>query len=377
MFFTYWLTQAEWIEEHIAAMSLRQKLAQLIVTAAYLDGWRDNHEHVLSLIAKEQIGGILFLGKNTISVQVQKTIEFQQLSSIPLLIVQDCEWGLGMRLTDSLSFPKARFLGAAHDELLIYKVAKEIGRQCAVMGIHINCAPVADVDTNPYNPVIGVRSFGSNPQKVARCSELFMKGLQDVGIIACAKHFPGHGDTTQDSHLELPLIVHDRARLNEVELYPFNYLIDRGVQAIMIGHLQVPALDSAFSTPATCSYSIVNNLLRNELGFEGLIITDALDMAGINKDPIVASVEALCAGNDILLHPLYISELLDALEVIVASGRISEEEIDKRVKRVLMIKKKLIIENGIYLPQRDQLSTLTDDQAKELCIYAHSSVSHV
>ena len=339
-------------QELIQKMSLRQKIAQLMMIAAVSNeaankdfltcsSYRMNMSYVEDLISIYQVGGVIFLGGGYTHEQAQITTRWQALSPhIPLLIALDAEWGLNMRLLNGFKFPHNMTLGALSNNELIYQMAYEIGKELAEIGVHINLAPVADVNNNPFNPVINARSFGSNPEKVAEKSVAYIKGLQDAGIIACAKHFPGHGDTNIDSHESLPIIMHDLDRLEHVELVPFKASIEQGVKAVMTAHLQIPAYEPNKKVPATLSRKINTDLLRNALGFQGLIITDGLGMKGITDHFSLGELEirALEAGADILLCPVDPLRALDAIEQAVRSGRISEQSINEKVLRVLQAK---------------------------------------
>jgi beta-glucosidase-like glycosyl hydrolase/CubicO group peptidase (beta-lactamase class C family) len=252
----------------------------------------------------------------------------------------DAEWGLGMRLKNSISYPLQMTLGAISNNNLIYRMGQQIGEQCKRMGIHINFAPVVDVNSNPKNPVIGMRSFGQNPNIVAEKGNLYMLGMQSKGLIACAKHFPGHGNTYKDSHTDLPVVTSSRNILNNHDLYPFQYLIDNGVNSVMIAHLSVPALDKSPNIPSTLSHNIVTELLIDSMGFEGLIITDGLDMKGVTKYHNVGMValKALEAGNDILLIPDDVPASIINIKNAVLSGKISEERLAHSCKKILKYK---------------------------------------
>lgn len=343
-------------EKIIQSLTLRQKIGQLFIVAAassfeqpgevlssqmIKSPYRMDKSYIESLIHKYHIGGICWLFRSTPEKQMALTKHYQNISELPLLIAQDCEWGLSMRLDNTIKFPKAGDLGKLRNKQLIYEMGKEIGMQCREIGVHMNLAPVVDVNSNPDNPVIGIRSFGDDPKQVAQCAALFAKGLQDGGVLSCAKHFPGHGDTSIDSHLDLPVIRHDRKRLEEVELYPFKKLIEAGVDAVMTAHLLVLAYD--LEKPATLSKNIITNLLRNQLNFSGLIITDGLGMRALTNyyKPGEIELNALLAGNDILLCPVDVPKAVELIEKAIKEGRIKEEEIDRRVFKILSIKEKL------------------------------------
>ncbi len=239
--------------------------------------------------------------------QAELTNKYQKLTNhVPLLISMDAEWGLGMRFKeDGLSFPRQLMLGAIQDNRLIYDMGKEVARECRRLGVHINFAPVADVNNNPENPVINTRSFGEDRYNVTAKSYMYMRGMQDNNLMACAKHFPGHGDTNIDSHLDLPTINHDMNRLDSVELFPFRVLAQHGIQSMMIAHLEVPSIDDTENLPTTLSKKAVTDLLKKKWVLMGLIITDGLGMKGVTKHykPGEVEAKALVAGNDILLLP--------------------------------------------------------------------------
>ena len=340
-------------EELLASLSLRDKIAQLIIAAAVSNEdankdfmkqspYRMDKNQLEFLIKHCHIGGVIFLGSGIRSEQTARTKYYQKISEIPLLIVCDAEYGSAMRLRDGFAFPQNMTLGALQDDSLIYDMGYYIGLDLQQLGVHMNLAPVTDVNNNPDNPIIDKRSFGSDPYIVARKSVQFTKGLQKSGIMACAKHFPGHGDTTIDSHVALPTIPHSRTHLNEVELIPFKAAIENQIDAIMIAHIAVPELESMPNLPASLSHVIVTELLKEELGFDGLILTDGLGMCGatMNQQAGMLELQALLAGADMLLCPrdasLVIKFILEAIE----KGMISEELINQKVLRVLKTKKR-------------------------------------
>jgi beta-glucosidase-like glycosyl hydrolase len=307
--------------------------------------YRMDKEYIEELIAEYHIGGIIFLGKSDYAQQQERTKHFQTISTIPLLIGQDLEPGRvgAARFSDFANFYNNKQLGLINDTHYTYQNAQVIAERAKAIGVDIVFAPVADVNNNPNNPVINDRSFGDNPELVAQHAIAFAKGLQDMGIIACAKHFPGHGDTNVDSHYDLPLISHDRERLHAIELAPFKQLIAAGIPAIMIAHLEVPAFEEQKNMPSSLSKRIVTDLLRKELGFDGLIITDGLDMGGIinHYSDGASESEALIAGNDILLCPFDVHAGVAAIKHALADGRVTEQEIDAHVDKILRLKEKL------------------------------------
>ncbi|MDW7694832.1 glycoside hydrolase family 3 N-terminal domain-containing protein [Flammeovirgaceae bacterium SG7u.111] len=340
-------------------MSLEEKVAQLIHVAGYSNRDDSHEEYLLTLIEKYGIGGIIFF-QGTPSAQAAITNRCQAASQIPLMISIDGEWGLGMRLDESMGFPYQLALGALQDNTLIYKMGKEVARQCKRIGIHVNFAPDADINNNPKNPVIGFRSFGEDKYKVAEKSIAYMKGLQDGGVMACGKHFPGHGDTSTDSHMALPVLGHDLERLEEMEFYPFKRLIEEGVASMMVAHLQLPAFEPNKNLASTLSKNIVDGLLKKHLGFEGLIFTDALDMKGVSSfhKPGVVDKLAFMAGNDVLLFSENVEAAINEIIKGVENGEILASEIDARCMKILKAKKWL----GVF----DQKSVETEGLHQEL-----------
>jgi beta-N-acetylhexosaminidase len=327
-----------WADSVLSSMSDEEALGQLFMVAAYSNKNEAHSRDIEQLIKNNGIGGVIFFQGGPVK-QAQLTNRYQGLSKVPLFVAMDAEWGLGMRLDSTMSFPKQMTLGAIQDNTFIYKMGSEIGKQCNRLGVHINFAPVVDINSNADNPIIGVRSFGEDKYNVSAKAIAYMKGMQSVHVMANAKHFPGHGDTDTDSHLTLPIINKSEKDLNETELYPFRQLIDSGVGSIIVAHINVPALDNS-KIPATLSKPIVTDLLRNDLGFRGLIFTDALNMKGVSNlyKPGEVDVRALLAGNDILLFaenvPLAIKKIIKAIN----DKEISKEEIQARIKKILMAK---------------------------------------
>ena len=322
----------KWVEERMEKMTLKQKVGQLFIHTAPPEYTQYNKNILRKIIENYGIGGMLFSSGET-DKQVQLTNYVQQVSEIPLLIAFDGEWGLAMRLKDAPKFPYNRVLGCIRSDSLIYEYGREVARQCRAIGVHVNFAPVADVDNNPNNPVIGYRSFGSDPHRVAEKVAAYSRGLEDGGVLAVCKHFPGHGDTDVDSHKSLPVLPFDRARLDSVELYPFRKAIEAGVGGIMAGHLQVPALGRK---PASISQDIIG-VLKDELHFSGLVFTDALEMKGISGNKDVCA-QALIAGNDMVLAPRNLKRELNGVMDAIGRGHLSEKEIDEKCRKVLAFK---------------------------------------
>ncbi|RMF50414.1 MAG: hypothetical protein D6750_04865, partial [Bacteroidetes bacterium] len=325
-----------WVRAQVSRLSLEEKIGQLLMVPAYSDPARSNRAQLERWIREYHLGGLIFM-QGSPTAQLRLTQAYQRLSSIPLLLAMDAEWGPSMRLDSLPRFPSALTLAAVPQDSLVYHVARSIAYQCRRLGVHINFAPVADVNSNPQNPVIGFRAFGADPHRVTQLSLLFMHGLQEGGVAAVAKHFPGHGDTYEDSHYALPVLPHDSARLAAVELYPFRHLIDEGVTGIMVGHLLVPALDTF---TATVSRRVVTGLLRQKLGFRGLIFSDALNMKAVSLyfPPGELEVRALEAGVDVLLYVENVPVVFRAIHQAVLEGRLTEAEIDEKVERLFLLK---------------------------------------
>lgn len=328
-----------WVDSIYQKLTQEQRIAQLIMVAAYSGGEKYNQSSIDSLIDLYGIGGLIFM-QGTPQAQALLTNEYQKKSNVPLLIAMDAEWGLGMRLKGVKDFPRQIMMGAMKDSGIVYKLGAAVAAQCRRMGVHINFAPVADVNNNPSNPVINFRSFGENKFKVANYSLQYMRGLQDNGIMACAKHFPGHGDTDVDSHKDLPEINKSIKELEDLEFFPFRHLINHGIQSVMIAHLKVPALEKNEKLPTTLSYNTISKTLRNDLRFEGLIFTDALNMQGVAKyfEPGEVDLKAFEAGNDVLLFSQDVEAAIQRINKALRKGKISQERLEYSVRKVLHAK---------------------------------------
>ncbi|MBK7667948.1 MAG: hypothetical protein IPJ32_11785 [Sphingobacteriaceae bacterium] len=321
--------ESRWVDSVFNALTPDERITQLFMIAAYSNKDMKHVRETREIIQKYNVGGLIMMQGGP--VRHAKLVNYyQDKAKTPLLLSIDGEWGLAMRLDSTPRYPKQMALGAIQNDSLIYFMGKQIAKECKRIGLHVNFAPVVDVNNNPANPVIGIRSFGENKYKVAQKAYMYMKGMQDEKIMANAKHFPGHGDTDVDSHKGLPLINHPRERLDSLELFPFKYLFERGLASIMVAHLNVPALDTTKNLASTLSPKIVTDLLRNEMGYEGLVFTDALNMKGASAyfTPGVIDVKALQAGNDVLL---FLNDVPKALE-----------EIKKQSQPELLSRKKLI-----------------------------------
>ena len=328
-----------WAESQLASMTLDEKIGQLFMVAAYSSKDESHFKELDKLITQYQIGGLIFFKGSPIA-QANLTNRFQAEAKTPLFIAIDGEWGLSMRLDSTVLYPRQMMLGALPDSSLIYEMGKQIGKQCQRMGIHINFAPVIDVNNNAKNPVINNRSFGEIKEMVAKFGIAYMQGMQDQKVLACGKHFPGHGDTDMDSHKSLPTIAHKFDRLDSLELYPFKELINQKLASIMVAHLFIPALDNTPNQASTLSPKIVNGLLRDSLGFEGLVFTDALNMKGVSafNDPGQVDVKALIAGNDVLLFPLDVPVAINAVKSAMTKGEVTEKDINEKCLRILKAK---------------------------------------
>lgn len=338
-----------WADSVFGSLTLDQRIAQLMMVAAYsgvnktypkTQGELLKHQaEVETLIAERDIGGLIFFQGGP-ARQASLTNRFQAMARTPLLVGMDLEWGLAMRLDSTIKYPKQMTLGALRDDKGIEAMGGEIARQMKRLGVHVSFSPCADVNNNPANPVINDRSFGEDREAVARKAIAYMRGLQNAGVIATAKHFPGHGDTDTDSHLGLPVIAHTRSRLDSLELYPFQRLMEEGLAAVMVAHLEVPALDTARGVPSTLSKPIVNGLLETELGFRGLVFTDALNMKGVAgvEKPGEIELRALIAGNDVMLFPQDPIKAIERIRMAVDSGEVPAEMIDHKCLKVLRAK---------------------------------------
>ena len=330
-----------WVDSVFKSLTLEQRIGQLFMIAVRSDFDHEKKyiENISDLICNYNIGGIMFLKGGPVR-QARMTNYFQSWAKTPLLISMDAEWGLSMRLDSVMSFPVQMALGAIQNDSLIYSMGAEIARQCKRIGVHISFSPDIDVNNNPLNPVINFRSFGEDKYEVSKKGILYMNGLQDYHIIATAKHFPGHGDTESDSHLTLPFLKQSRKRLDTLELFPFTKLINNGILGVMVAHLDVPALDSSRKTPTSLSNKVITGILKNELGFKGLVFSDALNMKGVTScyKPGKIEVKALLAGNDVLLYPEDVQKAICEIELSIMKGDLTIEDIDRRCKKILAAK---------------------------------------
>lgn len=329
----------KWVDSVFARMSLKEKIAQVFMVRVYSDRDDIYRDSVLRLIKKEHIGGLVFFSGGP-KRQAGLTDYFQKNSKVPLLIAMDGEWGLGMRIDSVISYPFQMALGAIQDNRLIYKMGLMVANDFKRVGMQMNFAPDMDINNNPDNPVINYRSFGDDRANVTAKGLAYMKGMQDGGILTTAKHFPGHGDTNIDSHLNLPLLNFSIERLDSLEEYPFKMAIDSGISGIMIAHMNIPALDTTKNLPSTLSRPIVTGLLKQRLGFKGLVVSDAMNMKGVVKyfPDGEADLRAFTAGNDILELSENTNRAIEKIKKAIDHGQIDIEELDAKVKKILYAK---------------------------------------
>lgn len=336
------IQQKHWVDSVYNSLSLDQRIGQLFMVDVFSEKGKAHSDAVKRLIKEQHIGGIIFSKGGPVR-QAKLTNEFQSLSSTPLLIAIDAEWGLAMRLDSTFAFPWNMSLGAIQDLDLVEKVGRHIGYHNRRMGVHINFAPVVDINTNPANPIIGNRSFGELPEQVNKHSLAFMKGMQAESVLACAKHFPGHGDTDQDSHKTLPTINFDKERIDSIEIQPFKTLFQAGIASVMVAHLNIPALDNRSDFPSSLSEKIVTDYLQRELGFQGLIFTDALNMKGAANytSPGDVDLAAFLAGNDVLLISENVPKAVQKIKEALENGIVTEDRLKHSVQKILMAKYKV------------------------------------
>lgn len=329
-----------WVDSVFNAMTPQERVAQLFMVRAHSNLGQAYIDSVAKVIETEQLGGIvLFQGGPMRHADVIN--RYQKLSKVPLLIAFDGEWGLGMRLPDStISYPYQMTLGAIQNDYLIYQMGRDVARDFRRLGMNVNFAPVVDVNNNPNNPVINFRSFGEDKYNVTKKGLAYMKGMMDGGIIVSLKHFPGHGDTDVDSHYDLPVLTFPRERLDSLEMYPFQELIKAGASGVMVAHMQIPSLDATPNLPSSISKPIVTGILKEDLGFRGLTITDAMDMKGITKyfKNGDADLRAVIAGNDLLELSENSSRAIKLVLQALGKGQLNQDDIDRRVKKILASK---------------------------------------
>ncbi len=336
---------SHWVDSVFRTLTPDERIAQLIMVAAWSDRGDAHRKEILDIIRDRKIGGLVFFQGGP-GRQAALINQYQQQAKVPLLLAIDAEWGLGMRLDSTISYPYQMALGAVRDNDLIYQMGLQVGQQLRRTGVHVNFAPVVDINNNAQNPVINYRSFGEDKVNVAQKGVAYAKGLQDAHVLATAKHFPGHGDTDTDSHYALPMIRHTRGRLDSLELYPFRELIKNGVGGMMVAHLNIPALDSS-GLPSTLSTPIVTGLLKNELRYKGAVFTDAMNMKGVTgtKPAGVADKDAIVAGNDILEFTEDVGRAIEEVRQAIRDGKISQQAIDERCRKMLALKQWVALDN--------------------------------
>ena len=358
-----------------AKLSMDERIGQLYIVALYTNKDQNHISGVRKLVEQEKIGGIILM-QDDAEQEIALVNEFQKKSRVPMLFGMDAEWGLYQRIKTAHKFPWAMTLGAIQDNNLVYEMASKIAEDAKKMGIYWNFAPVVDVNTNPKNPIIGNRSFGSDVQNVIAKSLAYAQGLQDNGVLAAIKHFPGHGDTDVDSHLDLPVVKHSLERLNKIELAPFKALTDKKIGGAMIAHLYVPQLEKGKNIPASISYDIVTNLLKNKFRYEGLVITDALNMNAVAKKYPAGELDlrAFKAGNDVLLFSQDVLTGKKLIKEAIQKGEISEKRLEESVKKILETKYLLGLQNLRPLSSEGINNALNNDSHAKISekLYANA-----
>ena len=358
-----------------AKLSMDERIGQLYIVALYTNKDQNHISGVRKLVEQERIGGIILM-QDDAEQEIALVNEFQKKSRVPMLFGMDAEWGLYQRIKTAHKFPWAMTLGAIQDNNLVYEMASKIAEDAKKMGIYWNFAPVVDVNTNPKNPIIGNRSFGSDVQNVIAKSLAYAQGLQDNGVLAAIKHFPGHGDTDVDSHLDLPVVKHSLERLNKIELAPFKALMDKKIGGAMIAHLYVPQLEKGKNIPASISYDIVTNLLKNKFRYEGLVITDALNMNAVAKKYPAGELDlrAFKAGNDVLLFSQDVPTGKKLIKEAIQKGEISEKRLEESVKKILKTKYLLGLQNLQPLSSEGINNVLNNDSHAKISekLYANA-----
>ena len=357
--------QEIWVDSILQNMTIDEKIGQLFMVQAYSNKDQNHEDFITEMITKYHVGNLIFM-QGTPEKQAELTNKYQAISKVPLMIGFDGEWGLDMRLKNTYRFPWNMTLGAIQNDSLVQKFGEHLGKHCNRLGIHINFAPVVDVNTNPLNPIIGNRSFGEDKDNVARKAIAFTKGIQKYGVMANAKHFPGHGDTATDSHHTLPVLNFDKARLDSIELYPYKKIFDAGVGSVMTAHLNIPSLESNSKLPTSLSKNVVTNLLQEELGFYGLVITDGLNMKGAANYATSAEIDlaAIQAGNDMLLIPQDVPATVRLIKQAILLKTLTEERLDFTIRKILKAKYWMSLHN--YKPinlenLHEELNTIEDE----------------
>lgn len=352
----------DWVNKTYNSLSQDEKLGQLFIVALYVNRGEEEITKVRNLVVNEKLGGLILM-QDDAARHINLLNEFQTKSKVPMMIGMDAEWGLFQRIAAAKKFPWAMTLGAIQDKSLITEMSAKIAEDAKRMGVNWDFAPVVDVNTNPNNPIIGNRSFGSEVDNVVKSALAYSAGLQNSNVLAAIKHFPGHGDTNTDSHLDLPVVSHDLKRLNEVELAPFKELMDKGIGGVMVAHLYVPALEKQSGVPASVSKSIITGLLKEKYGYKGLIITDALNMGAVAKRYKPGELDALAfkAGNDIMLFSDGVKEGKRLIQQAIDNGEIAQNRVEESVKKILLTKYYLGLTNYQPINAENINSDLNND----------------
>lgn len=357
--------ESQWVDSLMQVLTLEEKVAQLFMIAVYSNKSESYNREIIQLISKYQIGGVIFMQGGPIR-QAKLYNELQANVTIPLMVGMDAEHGLAMRLDSTVAYPKAMTIGAVQNEQLVYEFGQELANQCNRLGVHINFAPVVDVNSNPKNPIINIRSYGENKNNVSRKGLAYGSGMQSNKVMAVCKHFPGHGDTNSDSHKTLPTVGHSIERINSVELQPFQSIINNGIGGVMVAHLSVPAINNGQTTPVSLSSQVIDSLLKNKLGFKGLVFTDALNMKGVTRDFELGEIEvkALLAGNDVLLFPEDVELGISAVIAAVKDSVIPLELINDKCQKILKAKDWFGLQNFKKIEVDGLIEDLNSKEAK-------------
>lgn len=353
-----------WADSVINTMNTQAMIGQLFMVATFSKGSTEETNATKALVDKYKLGGLIFM-QGTPGEQARLVNLYQDIADVPLMIGQDAEYGLGMRLSNTMRFPRNMTLGAIRSDSLLFETGKEYARQLQAVGVKVNFAPVVDINNNPANPVINDRSFGENKYNVARKAIMLSKGMESHGVLACIKHFPGHGDTDTDSHVDLPVIKHSLERLDTLELYPFARAMEAGVGGVMVAHMYVPALDATPNLATTLSPFVVKEMIRKRMNYKGLIFTDALNMKGVTKyhQPGVVEVKAFLAGNDVLLFPENVPRAIEGMKRALAKGIVDTLDLQDRVRNILVAKYKLGLTTYNPIPTKNLEETLSNPEA--------------
>ncbi|MGI9541126.1 MAG: glycoside hydrolase family 3 N-terminal domain-containing protein, partial [Flavobacteriaceae bacterium] len=335
------ILQEKWVDSVYQSLSLEEKIAQLFMPMVFTERDSAHYNETLALVKNQKVGGLVFSLGGPVE-QSQWLNSFQEHSKVPLLVAMDAEWGVAMRLDSVKAFPWPMTLGAVKDSLLLRAIGKRMGEQERRLGIHYSFSPVLDINTNPKNPIIGNRSYGSSKERVSRQALAIMKGHHDAGVLTSGKHFPGHGDTSQDSHKTLPTVNFSANRINSVELAPYKTLIDNGLSSVMVAHLNVPSITKR-GLPTSLSNDVIQGLLKKKLGFKGLIVTDALNMKGVSEYSKVDNIDlkAFLAGHDLLVISNDIQKGINAIKLAFQKGKVTENRLAHSVKKILSAKYKV------------------------------------